>query len=203
MLKRKCPGCDRKVERKFNYCPYCGMSFKVKKEKDDFGMLGRDDFLPETEKNSNQGFKLPFGLDGIFNGLMKQLENEMAKEMREMPQGFKIHISTGKPEIKKVQSVKRTIKQPVMISDDELKRRMKLPKTEAESNVRRLPDRIVYEIQVPGVKSGRDVVVTKLEDSIEVKAYSGDKCFYKTIPLKVEIIGYYIKDDRLFVELKD
>jgi len=205
MLGRKCPGCDKKVERKFNYCPYCGMSFKAKKEKDNFGMLGRDDFIPEAENDMNQGFKLPFGLNGIMNGLMKQLEKEMAKGMENsegMPRGFKIHVSTGKPEMRRVQPQVRRVTNQVVVSEKEFERRKGLPREEAESNIRRLADRIIYEISVPGVKSGKDVMVTKLEDSVEVKAYSRDKCFYKTIPLKVEIIGYYIKGDRLFVELK-
>ena len=205
MLKRKCPGCDNKVEGKFNYCPYCGMSFKARKDEEDFGMLGRDDFMPEIEKEINQGFKLPFGLNGIMKGLMNQLEKELARDMQDshgMPKGFKIHISTGRPEMMRVQPVKKVAKQTI-IPKEEFERRKGLPKEEAESNIRRLGDRIIYEISVPGVKSGKDVIITKLENSIEVKAYSNDKCFYKTIPLKVEIIGYYVRDEYLFVELKN
>ena len=201
MFKKKCPGCNRKIEKKFSYCPYCGMSFKAKKEKDDFGMLGRDDFMPEFEKSINQGFGMPFGLDRVMNSLIKQLEKEFNKDIKEnnFPDGFRIQISTGKPQML---SPKRKIIKQQAISIEELERRSKLPKEEAESNVRRLSDRIVYEISVPGVTSGKDVLITKLEDSIEIKAYSKNKCFCKTIPLKVEIIGYYVKDDKLFLELK-
>jgi len=204
MLKRKCPGCNKKVERKFNFCPYCGMSFKAKKEQDNFGMLGRDDFLPEFEKELNQGFRMPFGLGKIMNSLVKQLEKELEKDIKQnqnFPQGFRIQVSTGQPKIQQTQK-RKIIKQPIKISQEELKRRSKLPKQEAVANIRRLSDRIIYELSVPGVTSGKDVLITKLEDSIEIKAYSKDKCFVKTIPLKVEIIGYYVKDNKLFIELK-
>ena len=28
MFKKKCPACAKKIEKKFSYCPYCGISFK-------------------------------------------------------------------------------------------------------------------------------------------------------------------------------
>ncbi len=45
MLKRRCSGCGEKVERKFNYCPWCGIGFKTKNEQENFGMIGKDDFV--------------------------------------------------------------------------------------------------------------------------------------------------------------
>jgi hypothetical protein len=68
--------------------------------------------------------------------------------------------------------------------------------------MKRLADRIVYEIITPGVKSKKDVAVAELATGLEVKAYSRNKCYVKFIPLKVEVIGYYLKNERLFLELK-
>ena len=34
MLKKKCPHCEKKIERKFNFCPYCGFPFKKITEQD-------------------------------------------------------------------------------------------------------------------------------------------------------------------------
>ena len=200
MFKKKCPGCREKVEKKFRYCPYCGISFRQNEEKEDFGMLGKEDFMPELEQELNQGFRMPFGIDKIMNSLIKQLEKEMNNAERNSgSQGFKIQISAGNPQSKKMPAQQEIIN----LSNEEAERRRKLPRTEAESNIRRLSDRIVYEVNVPGVKSGKDVIITKLEDSIEIKAYSKDKCFVKVIPFKVEVIGYYLKDNTLFLELKD
>ena len=205
--KKKCPSCGNKIERRFVYCPYCGVGFRKKKDEDNFGMLGRDDVI---EKQMSNEVKMPLGLNKIMNSLMKQLEKEMGgsgevKGVDGMPKGFKIQISTGKPQIRQLPvQEKHTMPKINMhkVSEKELARREKLKRTNAESKVRRLSDRIIYEISVPGVKNKNDVVITKLEEGIEIRAYSKDKCYVKVIPLKVEILGWYLKSDVLFVELK-
>jgi len=205
MLKKKCPSCGKKIERKFVYCPYCGLGFKKHKKESDFGMLGSDDII---EKEIANEIKMPLGLNKLMNSLMKQIEKEMGEigsVQNGMPKGFKIQISTGRPQIKQlpVQNKPEELKiNMYRASPGEMARREKLERTDAESKVRRLSDRIIYEISVPGVKSKSDVVITKLEEGIEIRAYSKDKCYVKVIPLKIEILGWYLKRDVLFVELK-
>ena len=208
MFKRKCPACAEKIERKFNFCPYCGASFKARKEKGDFGMLGRND--------SGDGMrveqKLPFGMERIMGSLVKQLEKSMGDmnfEGQGMPKGIRINVVRGKPALvsrreavggrEKVE--KERVKVPE-ISGAEAERRLGLKKVGAESRVRRLADRIIYEIDAPGVVRKDDVVVTELASGLEIRAYSDDKCYVKFIPLKVELISYSVRSDRVFVELK-
>ena len=203
MLKKKCSSCEKKIERKFNYCPWCGQSFKKQNEETDFGMLGKDD---EFAQAMNQ-VKMPFGLDGIFNTLVKQLEKEMSGlegSPQNRPAGFKIQISTGVPNMQMNQPMqRRQSSAPVsIVSDEEKSRRASLERVEAKSNIRRLPEGVIYEIDAPGVKSKSDVVITKLEQSIEVKAYSNDKCYVKAIPLKLEILGIGVKDDKVLLKVK-
>lgn len=188
MWKRKCPKCDRKIKKDFRFCPYCGFPIWKHADEEDFGMIGRDDNV----EFANQ-VKAPLGLDKIMNSLINQLGKEMGGG------GFNIQISTG--QMPKVMPIQEGIKVPE-ISEKEAEKRKNLEKVEAVSNVRRLSDRIVYEITVPGVKLKKDVVISRMENGIEIKAYSDEKCFYKTIPVKVDILRYYIKDDVLFLELK-
>jgi len=211
MFKRKCPGCGEKIDKKFHYCPYCGMSFRVQKEQDDFGMVGRgrevDDFFGGEQENFAKEIGLPMGLDKVMNSLMKRLEKElgeMQKQGMDVPSGFKVQISTGRPQVREINEGGRpqVKKHIVKISQGELERRGKLPRVEAKSQVRRFGDNIVYEVFVPGVYSGKDIVVTKIEEGIEIKAYSKDKCYFKTIPLKLEIIRFYLRDERLTVEMR-
>jgi hypothetical protein len=204
MLKRKCPSCAKKSERKYNFCPWCGLSFKAKREKDRFGMLGRDDNAPRDPLESQ--VKLPFGMNGIVNSLVKQLEKQMGELNGESgkPKGFRIQISGGQPQIKQVIKKEEPKEELIVpeISEDEGKRRAKLPRKDAESKVKRLGDSIIYEVSAPGVNEKGDVVITKLEQGLEVKAYSRDKCYVKVIPLKVEVLGYEVRDEIVFVELK-
>ena len=78
MLKEKCSGCAKKIDRKFNFCPWCGQSRKAHKEEENFGLLGSTDTTDNMNQPVNQQ-ELPFGLNKIMNGLIKQLK---------IPQGF-------------------------------------------------------------------------------------------------------------------
>ena len=161
-------------------------------------MIGTDDFMQSFKEE----VRMPFGLDKIMNTLMKQVEKQFSEvEGAGVPRGFKIQISTGKPKIEKV-APRQERMEGVFISQEESERRKSLPKEDAKSKIRRVGDSIIYEIFAPGIKSEKDIVITKLEESIELKAYSKDKCYCKTIPLKVEIIGYTVSNDKVFLELK-
>jgi len=204
MFKKKCSGCAKPIEKKFNFCPYCGTSFKAKKEKENYGMLGRLDSknsLPQKE------MKLPMGMDRMVNSLVKQLEKQLGNldemEPGKMPKGFSIRLSPGKPQqIRQVVQKAPIKKIEEKITTEEKIRRQKLPKENAESKVRRLGDKIIYEIKTPGIKNIKDVIITELATGIEIKAYSKNKCYTKTIPLKVELIGHYVKEEKVFIELK-
>jgi hypothetical protein len=172
-------------------------------------MLGRDD---EIEQQINNQLKLPFGMNGIFNGLIKQLEKELSnmeniQPQNGMPRGFKIQISNGQPP--KMMPMKQPKKkQPTTIQVEEAdeaekERRLKLKRVEAKSSIRRLPEGIIYEIETPGVRTVKDVVITKLEESMEVKVYAEDKCYVKTLPLKMDVLEFSILDDKLFLKLQN
>ena len=201
--KKKCSSCNEKIKDSFSYCPGCGKSFKVSENSGDFGMLGKTDSMPNLAEELN----LPFGLGKMVNSLVKQLEKQMndvdLQNGSGNPRGFKIKVSTGAPrEGQMVQNTPQRIELQNKISNKESERRQSLKKIDAESKIRRLGDRIIYEIETSGVKSKEDVVLTKLATGIEVKAYSKDKCYIKFIPLTLEVVGYFIKQNKVFVELK-
>ncbi|MDH3352860.1 MAG: zinc ribbon domain-containing protein [Nanoarchaeota archaeon] len=203
MLKKKCPSCAKKVERKFNYCPHCGASFKASQESEDFGMLGRDD----SNNKIQEEIKLPFGVEKIMNSLIKQLEKQMGTvdfgNAQGMPKGIKIRVARGPPQIRQLNQGEPPRKsQLTIVSKEENDRRTSLPKVEVESKVKRIADTIIYEINAPGVQNKEDVVVTELASGLEIKAYSRDKCYVKFIPLKVEVIAYHVEKEKVIVELR-
>lgn|SRR3989344_6736288 len=202
MFRKKCASCNKKASKKFNYCPYCGHSFDGFRSDNEFGLLGRED-----SRNIQDEIKLPFGMEKMVNSLVKQLEKQMGEidnSGGNFPKGIKIHVSAGRPHQMNpvMQESPRNNQKINEISPKENEKRSHLPRVEVESRMRRLADRIVYEMKTPGVKLKRDVVLAELASGIEVKAYSKDKCYVKFIPLKVEVIGYYLKDEKLFLELK-
>jgi hypothetical protein len=139
---------------------------------------------------------------------MKQLGSEMQKQGKasQMPKGFSIQISTGLPNMNQMQGnsnakPKKEIIQS-KISDKEKERRMSLKRKEAESSIRRLPDKVVYEIKCPGAKSKEDVVLAPLENGVEIRIYTKDFCYVKSIPMKIDILGFNVKDGKMFLDLK-
>jgi len=205
MFKKKCPHCTKKIERKFHFCPWCGYSFKKQRSEEDFGMLGQND---EVEQQVANEIKLPFGMNGIFNGLIKQIEKELAgMENSQAPKGFKIQISAGKPKIQNLSKhpVRNTIRTIAVeeVNEAEKARRMELERVEAKSHIRRLPEGIIYEIDAPGVKSVKDVVITQLEESMEVKVYTAKRCYVKSIPLKLNIVDFSVKPNKVLLRLQN
>lgn len=201
MFKKKCPSCEEKIEKKFSYCPHCGASLVESQDGDDFGMLGQND---STEKTQEE-IKLPFGMEKIMNSLIKQLDKQMGTMNLEngkgIPKGIQIRIARGAPQMGQVSGEVHKKKMPI-IPEKEVERRANLPKVEVESKVRRIADTIIYEIEAPNVRKSSDVVLTKLATGLEIKAYSENKCYIKFIPLKVEVIRYYVDRDKVFIELK-
>jgi hypothetical protein len=201
MIKKKCSGCGKKIERKFSFCPYCGFNFKGVREEENYGLLGRNDIDEPVRKQS-------FGLNGMIENMLNDLTKQLQGGMNGagMPRGFKIQVSTGKPVQRQVvrkseDKFPKLIKEEV--SEKEIERRKKLEVVEAESYIRRLPEAVIYELKTPGVSSKKDVVITRLEGALEVRVYSKDKCYYRAVPLKLEFIGYSVSKDKVSLKFKN
>jgi hypothetical protein len=214
MFGKKCSNCAKKIEKDFYFCPYCAFPVKKQEEKDNFGLLGKDDKIGNVPLvgAGSDGLpqKMPIPFDKIFGSLMNQLGKELGS-LNNIRQGgnFKIQISTGFPpnpalmkKQKKLAKREHAVHK-INIPSEELERRKLLPRKEAESNVRRLSDRVIYEIKLPGVDKKEQVIIAKLDNSLEIKAYSDKICYTKSIPIDADLIQSYLKENILVLELKE
>jgi hypothetical protein len=226
MFKKKCKRCGKEIKGNYSYCPFCG--FSLKKE-EDYGLLGRDDF-DDSIDGFFGGMNFPGGINSLINQMVRSLDGSFkeidnSKRNLENPKikrgGFSIKISsgTGRPPEIKVKPLggklidlnleKKEKKEEVekeksfsKISDKAMKRISKMEKKEPETNIRRLSDRIIYEIDLPGVKSIKNVSISKLENSIEIKALAEDKAYVKLIPISMPIRNYKLLKEKLILELE-
>ena len=216
--KKKCKNCGEKISNSYNFCPYCRVPLIDSFDDEDFGLLGRNDSMEEV--------KLPIGFNHLFNSLIKnmntqfkELENHNAKQSQKKSEvkkgGISISISTSgnrPPEIKvtsfgnipkfkerEKQIAKKANSIKLPLSDS--KKFSGMPKKEPETNIRRLSNKVVYEINMPGVKSMEDVSIIQLENSIEIKAFAKDKVFHKIIPINLPISDYNLSKGKLVLEL--
>ena len=217
-----CPYCGSKEdgtsnENKGNY------------DESSWGMLGRNDLFPtRTEIELPFGFNTLFkslmkNLDSQFKEMGKGFGREF-QENKKIPKevrsgGISISISTsnnGPPEIRvkssgnipefrrEEEGIKKQLKPTSQkaLSEGSLKKFSKLPRQEPNTNVRRLSNKVVYEIDLPGVKTTNDISIIKLENSIEIKAVSKDKAYFKLIPINIPIKKYFLKEEKLILELE-
>jgi HSP20 family molecular chaperone IbpA len=167
---------------------------------------------------------MPLGINGLLNSLLKglnqqmnELDNQTKKQTKKTEVkkgGISISISTTgnrPPEIKvtsfgnangngkekQIQGKPKRVKLP----SSDISKFIGLPKEEPETNIRRLSNAVVYEINLPGVKSTEDISIMQLENSIEIKALSKDKVFQKIIAINLPIKSYNLSKGKLVLEL--
>jgi len=220
--KKVCGNCGKKINDSYDFCPFCGFDVRSDKKKENWGLLGKDDLgVPREE------FKIPGGFNLIFNSLMKNFEKqfrEMEKNIKTekeqddktpkmKKQGISINISTngnqppvinvtsfGNNAKKKQDEIKKVFSNS--FSKEKLKRLPKLPREEPKTNIRRLSNGVVYEIEIPGVKSVKDISMIYLENSTEIKAITDDKVYSKTIQMN-EPVDYRFSEGKLFLEFRN
>jgi HSP20 family molecular chaperone IbpA len=222
--KKKCPRCKKKIRKKYNYCPFCGISLEIE---GDYGMLGKDDFSP-----INNEIKLPAGVNTLFNNLMKNfgkqfedLNNEIKNTgnqkkdygFNEKPikKGISISINSlnGKSPIIQVKKLgpgkgekiiqekpKKTLPQ---LSEKKQKEISKFPREEPKTQIKRLPDKLICEIELPGVKSEKDISIKDLPESVEVKAIAKKKAYFKVFQMALEISKFKLEKEKLILEFKE
>lgn len=214
--KRKCTKCGKKIDDRYSFCPYCGNS-TYSNEDDEFGMLGRNDLINPNE------IKLPLGFNAIFNSLMKSLNKEFKEQLKRnysqekqpkniKKEGISISISTfgnGPPRIKvtdlgkpkpDIKEKKEKIKLNTF-TKEKIKKFVSLERKEPKTTIRRLSNIVVYELEMPGVKSTEDISITKLESSIEIRALAKNKAYVKIIPINLPIMNYELLEGKLILEL--
>ncbi len=83
---------------------------------------------------------------------------------------------------------------------EKLKKMSLMPREKAKTNIKRLSDKIVYELATPGVASLQDIFISKLESGYEVKAVGENKVYVNSIPLNLPIKSYSIIDNKISLE---
>lgn len=219
--KIRCPKCDEQISSKFNFCPFCGLLVAQKKDlKRDYGLLGKSDVQDNFFSEPVLGFGTGM-LNKMLSSTMNMLQKELKKGMRNAEDGqrkqtmpktnFKFYVNGRRialPEIGKINeepekifSKRRMAKFPAP-SNETIIKSIKLPRQEAKTSLKRLADKIVYEIDVPGADSMDRILISKLEDSIEIKAFAKDRVLTKTLPVKLALLGYYLENQKLFLEFQ-
>ena len=203
----KCNQCKSKIGDEYSFCPYCG-NVLVDFEKDtrEFGMLGKDDLVENpamgkfiAENNLSITDKM---ISALVSSLMKNLDSqfkEIDKSSVGNQRGIKIKIGLPMDNQQKKRAAKHDFSHK-KITEDQIKKMSELPRVSAKTNIKRIGDKVIYELEASGVQSVQDVFVSKLETGYEVKAIGEKKVYVNSLPINLPITSFSLGQDRLFLE---
>ena len=164
-MYRKCGKCGEEIEKTWKYCPFCGSAIG-------WNIFKRKFMIPGNELGKIFERMVPGAREDVFGG--------------ELPRKAGITISIKKGDGSPVVKVrnfnpdsvpKLNIKKTVQIN-------RKIPEEvlEPETVTKRQGSLVVHDLTLPGVKE-KDIEVTELENSIEIKAFCRKKMYFKIIEM--------------------
>ena len=198
--KLKCAACNSFVDKKFSYCPHCGNSIIEKSEElRDYGLIGKTDVenMPMSPMNLGITDKI---IGSLVNSLIKNFDKQMQEavenqspEIEQLPNGVRIKIS---------QPIKKQKKAYKKITEEQLNKMASLPRSQAKTSIKRLSDKIIYELSTPGVESTEDILISKLESGYEIKAIGDKKIYVNSLPINLPLKSVSINGNTISVEFK-
>ncbi|MBU4308485.1 MAG: zinc-ribbon domain-containing protein [Nanoarchaeota archaeon] len=209
--KKKCKNCGNKSDEKNKFCSNCGFNLsRESNQNEDWGLLGKDDSSEDFFGNSFFNGFTGNMLNKFLGSTMKMFEKEMQK-MQNVPRAprtnFELFINGKRINPQNIKVTKNAVqKQParkesIELPSKKLKDFVNFPQETPKTNVRRLSDKVIYEIEIPGVKSIENVSINQIGNSIEIKAVSKDKAYFKIINIALPITNYNLEKDKLVLEL--
>ncbi len=174
-----CPYCHTEAERKWNYCPNCGH---------------------RLDRSAN--------LFNVINEQVRQIRKLFGPEdfgvVQEPNKGITISISHGfgEPKI----SIRPTQPYAQKMHKEEIvkRRERKQPKSvvEPKADIKKTADSITVNVELPDVKSDEDIEIDRFPSSTEIRAYVGDKGYFKivNIPQNYRMVDKKLEKGNLKLE---
>lgn len=162
------------------FCPSCGNSLKHPKN---------NQFFKEADKEFEQAEKMFEIPKFMMKPLLKKGINITITSDNISPPRIEVTSSGGH---KHMQNHKHESR-PARVAKST---------AEPETTVQEFEDRKVVTLNLPDVKDLSDIEITQLNQSIEVKAFAGDKAYFKLIPIPSNAtVNNEFKDGVLKIEV--
>lgn len=177
---KSCRRCGKGLKKEWDFCPYCGESIEYRpKYRDIFEDIDKEFeridkmFGPVFVRFPKLDTESPFKGGGI----SITIRSGTGKKP-------KVHVKTSghykklEPQIKRRLGVRERV--------EEEKRKIRIPKIteEPETKIEKRGREETITIKLPDVKKLDDIEIRKLGQSIEIKAFAGDKAYFKLIPIR-------------------
>jgi len=207
--KKRCPNCGKEVKDDWSFCPYCGEELEIREKV----LAPFGDIFEDIEKEFERMDKM-FGSPFKFSGLKpKPLKGGGISITIRSGTGLepKVEVKTFgdykkiEPELKKRFGVKPAIEEMEEEKEEKPKVERKAKVTEeAETEVKNLGNKQIISVKLPDVESEDDIEIKRLEQSMEIKAFAGDKAYFTLVPLPANaaIVKKEFKNGVLRIEVE-
>ncbi len=211
----RCPVCGAPVEDDWEFCPKCGANLRsreffedvfkkiekeMKEEMDNlfnstFEAIDISPFFTKPEKPKRAGFSIRIVQEG---GKKPRIDvktfGDIKKEdiIKEVNSKFRVGVPSLVKEKAGSSGGERIVKREPKVTEE--------PRT----YVRRTEDKVIVEIEIPDIKREEDISVQELENSVEIKAFAGDKAYFKIItkPPEYRLSAKRFENGKLYLEFR-
>ncbi len=179
---KKCRNCDTKVKEEWSFCSNCGFPLKE----------SRRDPLQEIDKEMRH--------------IDRMMEMKMPKYIRQpvKAKGVSITITSDNTSPPKINVQAFGEHKHVHHEHKRPEKPVRIPKSteEPETKIYKTHNKQVITLNLPNVKSLEDIEIKQLDQSMEVKAFAGDKAYFKLIPIPSDAqVNNEFKDGVLKIEV--
>lgn len=203
----RCPRCGSGVNEGWKFCPKCGSRLERNLFGDVFERMEQE--MKNELKSMDRAFERNFEVLDLSPFFRKPIRSSgfSIKITRSGSEKPKVSVKTfGDVDRKELESETGKLgfeKAPKMERGGKVCLERTRTIEEPETCVRRIGDKIVVEVKLPGVEDTKDIELKSLENSIEVKAISGKKAYFKilTKPQKTNIFRKDFENGVLRMEL--
>ena len=180
---KRCRRCGKGMKNDWKFCPYCGEGTEYRRPyrdifedvDEEFERIDKM-FGPIFVKFPKLDMESPFKRGGI------SIVIKSGKGMKP-----KVRVNTSGRYKKLEPRIKRRLGVTGEVEEvKEKKRKIRIPKIteEPETKIEKRANEETITIKLPDVKNLNDIEIRKLGQSIEIKAFAGDKAYFKLIPIK-------------------
>jgi HSP20 family molecular chaperone IbpA len=184
--QKRCRRCGKGLKKDWVACPFCGERTEYKKPyRNIFENI--DEEFERIDKMFGPIFvRFPkFDTESPFKGGGINIVIKSGAGMRP-----KIDVRTSGNYKKLEPQIKRRLGITGEVEEvREEKRKVRVPKIteEPETKVEKVGNEETIMIKLPDVKNLEDIEIRRLEQSLEIKAFAGDKAYFKLIPIKSNV----------------
>jgi len=176
MMIMNCNKCKNILEGEWSFCPFCGA--KIAK-----------------------GFKLKFNIPGFstksdvneeFEDMHKEMEEHADDMNKQIENMFKAFGFPGKVNVQ-IRTLGSEEFKPIVMHGGQTRAERPVEATQTLPKVKEMLEPITketkmakgkkYVLALPGVKSTADINIKQFSESLEVRAYAGERGYFKVIPI--------------------